>query len=49
MAVKKNVRWTGSEWSGFVNMGTEIGYDGDERDRPIGYSYKYPCLYGRCH
>lgn len=35
MAVKKNVTWTGSEWSGFVNMGTEIGYDGDERDRPL--------------
>jgi len=44
MAVKKNVTWAVSEWSGFVNMGTEIGYDGDERD-----NYKYPCFYGCCH
>jgi len=28
--LKKNVTWTGSEWSGFINMGTKIGYDGDE-------------------
>lgn len=34
MAIKKNITWTGSKWSGYVNMGTQIEYDGDERERP---------------